>query len=85
MTIKELVRSGREFLNGVNCWGVTPGGNADVYQRKGLAGKAIRKTMKTKGRQNRFVRSGQRVAAIRLPLEATSVEDWGRQAGHGER
>jgi len=28
-----------------------PGGNADVYQRKGIAGKAICKTMKTKGRQ----------------------------------
>jgi len=65
--------------------GVTPGGNADVSQSKGLAGKAICKTMKTKGRQNRFVRSGQRVAAIRLALEAISVTDWGRQAGHGER
>jgi hypothetical protein len=30
----------------------TPGGNADRYQNKGVAGKAIRKTMKTKGRQN---------------------------------
>src|SRR5947209_916220 len=49
---------------------MTPGGNADVYQSKGLAGKAICKTMKTKGRQNRFVRSGQRVAAI--PLGARS-------------
>jgi hypothetical protein len=25
------------------------GGNADGYQKKGVAGKAIRKTMKTKG------------------------------------
>src|SRR6267154_149921 len=32
--------------------GVHPGGNADVCEYKGLAGKAIRKTMKTKGRQN---------------------------------
>jgi hypothetical protein len=29
----------------------TPGGNADRYQTKGVAGKAICKTMKTKGRQ----------------------------------
>src|ERR1700732_4263961 len=29
--------------------GVTPGGNADGYQNKGVAGKAIRKNMKTKG------------------------------------
>jgi hypothetical protein len=28
---------------------VTPGGNADGYQNKGLAGKAIRNNMKTKG------------------------------------
>jgi hypothetical protein len=27
----------------------TPGGNADDYQNKGVAEKAIRKTMKTKG------------------------------------
>jgi hypothetical protein len=26
-----------------------PGGNADVYQKTGVAGKAIRNTMKTKG------------------------------------
>src|SRR6267154_2123021 len=33
--------------------GGTPGGgNADVFEYKGLVGKAIRKTMKTKGRQN---------------------------------
>ena len=31
----------------------TPGGNADHYKNKGLTGKAIRKTMKTKGRQNK--------------------------------
>jgi hypothetical protein len=29
----------------------TPLGNADGYQNKGVAGKAIRKTMKTKGKQ----------------------------------
>src|SRR5258708_39592060 len=28
-----------------------PGGNSDYHQRKGVAGKAIRKVMKTKGRQ----------------------------------
>jgi len=32
--------------------GHTRGGNADVFENKGFAGKAIRKTMKTKGRQN---------------------------------
>src|SRR5882762_2387036 len=32
--------------------GHTRGGNADVFETKGFAGKAIRKTMKTKGRQN---------------------------------
>jgi hypothetical protein len=31
--------------------GAHPGGNADVFDTKGFAGKAIRKTMKTKGRQ----------------------------------
>ena len=62
-----------------------PGGNADVDQSKGFAGKAICKTMKTNGRQNRFARSGQRVAAIRLALEVFSVKDWGGQADHGER
>ena len=31
----------------------TPGGNADGYQNKGVAGKAICKTMKTKGRQKK--------------------------------
>src|SRR6266481_6290635 len=30
-----------------------PGGNADGYQNKGVAGKAICKTMKTKGRQKK--------------------------------
>jgi hypothetical protein len=31
--------------------GAHPGGNADNHERKGLAGKAICKTMKTKGEQ----------------------------------
>ena len=31
--------------------GGKPGGNADNHERKGLAGKAICKTMKTKGEQ----------------------------------
>jgi hypothetical protein len=30
-------------------FGVTPPGNADGYQNKGLVGKAIRKVMKIKG------------------------------------
>src|SRR5438270_8709391 len=34
-----------------NVEGVHPGGNADLSNNKGLTGKAIRKTMKTKGRQ----------------------------------
>src|SRR5712672_4458024 len=33
-------------------WGPHPGGNADVFENKWFAGKAIRKTMKTKERQN---------------------------------
>src|SRR6266446_910716 len=38
----------------------TPPGNADGYQNKGLAGKAIRKNMKTKGRpRESVVSSGQ--------------------------
>src|SRR6267378_4338730 len=32
-----------------SCLGGTPGGNADVFEYKGFAGKGIRKTMKTKG------------------------------------
>jgi hypothetical protein len=39
-------------LNGGEADTPTPGGNADRYQSKGVAGKAIRKTMKTKGGQN---------------------------------
>jgi hypothetical protein len=35
----------------VDSKGPTPQGNADEYQNKGLAGKAIRKSMKTKGEQ----------------------------------
>jgi len=31
--------------------GYTPGGNAEDFENKRVAGKAIRKTMKTKGRQ----------------------------------
>ena len=31
--------------------GVHPGGNAEDFENKRVAGKAIRKTMKTKGRQ----------------------------------
>jgi hypothetical protein len=34
---------------GVKLFGVTPPGNADGYQNKRLAGKAIRKVMKIKG------------------------------------
>ena len=30
---------------------MTPGGNADGCEKKGVTGKAIRKSMKTKGRQ----------------------------------
>jgi hypothetical protein len=32
--------------------GVHPGGNAEDFENKRVAGKAIRKTMKTKGRQD---------------------------------
>ena len=34
----------------------TPGGNADGYQNKRVAGKAICKTMKTKGEQTGLLR-----------------------------
>jgi hypothetical protein len=33
-------------------WTPHPPGNADDYENKGIAGKAIRKTMKIKGEQN---------------------------------
>jgi hypothetical protein len=45
--------SRRKLLFGKSGLGKTPGGNADVCEYKGVTGKAIRKTMKTKGRQNR--------------------------------
>ena len=39
--------------------GAHPGGNSDDCEMKGVAGKAIRKTMKTKGRQKRCMHSGE--------------------------
>src|SRR6266851_2890341 len=44
-------RGGTEFGGGLEACTPTPRGNADGYQNKGVAGKAIRKNMKTKGRQ----------------------------------
>jgi hypothetical protein len=41
-------RGGKKIVDG-HRGRVTPGGNADGYQNKGLAGKAIRNNMKTKG------------------------------------
>jgi len=38
-------------------WTRTPGGNADDYQNKRVPGKAICKTMKTKGEQTGLLRS----------------------------
>src|SRR5260370_41924902 len=40
---------GTEFGGGLEACTPTPGGNADGHQNKGVAGKAIRKNMKTKG------------------------------------
>src|SRR6266851_9179780 len=39
--------------------GYTPGGNAEDFENKRVAGKAIRKTMKTKGRQTRGADAGR--------------------------
>jgi hypothetical protein len=44
--------------------GKTPGGNADVYEYKGVAGEAIRKIMKTKGRQYRNLEIGLLVGGL---------------------
>ena len=51
---------------------MTPGGNADGCEKKGVTGKAIRKSMKTKGRQIGFAtstRSGQAGAQRRRARE----------------
>ena len=45
-----MARSSAEIL--------TPRGNADGYQNKGVAGKAIRKNMKIKGEEKWVVSSG---------------------------
>ena len=66
----------------------TPPGNADGYQNKGLAGKAIRKNMKTKGRPREWVvSSGQCVKsqsnADGCPIRVFAVRfgrPWGRVA-----
>jgi len=42
-----------------------PGGNADNSETKGLAGKAIRKTMKTKGRQKTKARGTENSGELR--------------------
>ncbi len=56
MAEKDLDRSSsrkhRERVVGNEARTPHPGGNADNYQNKRVAGKAIRKTMKTKGEQN---------------------------------
>ena len=51
----ESVREGRQQRK--ESWGIsvpdpTPGGNSDIYKNKSVGGKAICKTMKTKGEQN---------------------------------
>src|SRR5712664_660118 len=63
MKIREMPQSHRE--NGRNEEGQrgTPRGNSDGYQNTGLAGKAIRKNMKTKARRSR---QGSQKAARRL-------------------
>ncbi len=42
---------GHFFFPWMRFGGVHPGGNAEDFENKRVAGKAIRKTMKTKGRQ----------------------------------
>src|SRR6266436_1288814 len=63
LKIREMPQSHRE--NGRNEEGQrgTPRGNSDGYQNTGLAGKAIRKNMKTKARRSR---QGSQKAARRL-------------------
>ncbi len=46
---------------------VHPPGNLDRYQNKGVAGKAIRKNMKTKGEQNSVCHRG--TETLRRKLE----------------
>ena len=46
---------GHFFFPWMRFGGYTPGGNAEDFENKRVAGKAIRKTMKTKGRQIRVV------------------------------
>jgi hypothetical protein len=57
-----------------------PGGNADLYKNKWLTGKAIRKTMKTKGRQKTWlankVRCVVHYVAIFHVLSANTVRGW---------
>jgi hypothetical protein len=55
-----------------------PGGNADLFENEWLAGKAIRKTMKTKGRQNRKVGCQKSIAALgSYPTPGVLQEEFG--------
>jgi hypothetical protein len=59
-------------------WGAHRGGNADVFENKGFAGKAIRKTMKTKGRQHGNFEIGSLALGLRAKEDLRTV--WVRGA-----
>jgi hypothetical protein len=52
---------------GKACWRVTPLGNADGYQNKGLPGEAIRKNMKIKGEESDEWRVGRKSEGTPTP------------------
>src|SRR5712671_6951568 len=63
--------------------GCTPRGNAEDFENKRVAGKAIRKTMKTKGRQtDRIESAGFEVARPRMTCRLTSAD--GKKAECGQ-
>jgi hypothetical protein len=79
---KELaLRKMRTRNVGKPAW-VTPQGNADEYQNKGVAEKAIRKSMKTKGEQNRRVAETHGVAGERRDQTGTLSATLGYRLSH---
>jgi hypothetical protein len=82
MNMKDLVHLRSQIFESRKSLLETPGGNADVYQRQRLAGKAIRKTMKTKGGARWVVGMEQRVVTTRPEGQVVFVRD---RAEHGER
>jgi hypothetical protein len=60
----------------------SPPGNADGYQKKGFAGKAIRKNMKTKDEQNRLLqRHGNTLKPRRNDLRIARTATIGVRSG----